>query len=307
MSTEARAPATGRGETLGGVLVGSAALLFGMVVIFGKKAENAGVAVPSMLALRFGAAAAILAAVLLARRQPLAAAPGERAWLLLLGSVGYAAESACFFAALPHGTAAAVTLLFFTYPVFVTVASWALGRGAPNRLTLTALACAVGGAAVVVGTGSGISVQVLGAVLAFSSALLYTAYLIGADHVIRKTGPLTTSMWVAAAASAGLVLFAAASGQATVPEGWRAWGPILGMGTSTAAAFVCLMAGLRRLGPVRTSIVSAGEPLAASLFAFVFLGESVRAGTAVGGVLILIGAITASLARAAAPAEPPLP
>ena len=304
---EVRAPSARRGETLGGALVGFASLLFGMVVIFGKQAENAGVAVPSMLALRFGAAAAILAAVLLVRRQPLAAARGERRWLVLLGAAGYAAESAFFFAALPHGTAAAVVLLFFTYPVFVTVASWALGRGAPSRLTLASLACAVGGAAVVVGTGSGLSIRLLGAAFALCSALLYTTYLVGADRFVRRTDPLTTSMWVAGAASAGLVVYALLSGQVTVPDGWRAWGPILGMATSTAAAFVCLMAGLRRIGPVRTAIVSATEPLAASLLAFWFLGESVRVGTAVGGVFILAGAITASVTRAAVPAEPQMP
>lgn len=306
-SNDARASVALRGETLGGVFIGCASLLFGMVVIFGKKAENAGVPVPTMLALRFGAAAVILAVVLLARRQPLVAARGERGWLVLLGVGAYAAESEFFFAALPHGTAASVVLLFFTYPVFVTLAAWATGRGAPSRLTLASLACAVAGAAVVVGAGSGLSVELLGAAFALCSALLYTAYLIGIDrHVLRTDAP-TTSMWVAGAASVGLALFALVRGQATLPEGWGAWGPILGMGTSTAAAFVCLMAGLRRIGPVRTAIVAATEPLAASLLAFWFLGESVQAGTALGGALILAGAITASVTRAVAPSEPPLP
>ncbi len=292
---------------LGGAFIGCASLLFGMVVIFGKKAEDAGVSVPTMLALRFGAAAVILAVVLMARRQSLAAARGERGWLVLLGAAGYAAESAFFFAALPHGTAAAVVLLFFTYPVFVTLASWALGRDAPNRVTVTSLACAVGGAAVVVGTGSGLSIELLGAAFAICSALLYSAYLLGIDRSVSRTDPLTTSMWVAGAASVGLALYALVGGQVTFPEGWSAWAPILGMGTSTAVAFVCLMAGLRRIGPVRTAIVAATEPLAASLLAFWFLGESVRVGTAVGGALILAGAITASVMRAAAPSELPLP
>jgi drug/metabolite transporter (DMT)-like permease len=80
------------------------------------------------------------------------------------------------------------------------------------------------------------------------------------------------------------------------------------MGAATAAAFVCLFAGLRRLGPVRTAVVAATEPLAATVLAFLFLDQPVRPGVVAGGVLILGGAIAASLARGGAPAvEPEVP
>ena len=75
----------------------------------------------------------------------------------------------------------------------------------------------------------------------------------------------------------------------------------------TAGAFVCLLAGLRRLGVIRTSILSASEPLTAAVLAAVFLGESVRPGTIAGGILILAAAVTASIARGQAPSEPPVP
>jgi drug/metabolite transporter (DMT)-like permease len=58
---------------------------------------------------------------------------------------------------------------------------------------------------------------------------------------------------------------------------------------------------------VRTSIISATEPLSAALLGFLFLGESVSAGTALGGALILAGAVIASLARAATPQEQQIP
>ena len=65
---------------------------------------------------------------------------------------------------------------------------------------------------------------------------------------------------------------------------------------------------LKRLGPVRTSIVAAAEPLATTLLAWAILHERIRAITAVGGALILIGAVTATLARPAPPpAEQPVP
>jgi len=76
------------------------------------------------------------------------------------------------------------------------------------------------------------------------------------------------------------------------------------MAAFTAGAFVCLFAGLRRLGAVRTSIVAATEPLAAAALAVIFLSERLHAGTVLGGLLILAGAIAASIARQGPAAEP---
>jgi drug/metabolite transporter (DMT)-like permease len=73
--------------------------------------------------------------------------------------------------------------------------------------------------------------------------------------------------------------------------------PILAMGGLTAAAFSLLFLGVRRLGAVRAAIISSLEPVAAAVLALVFLGETLRPGVLFGGLLILGGAIAASLAR----------
>src|SRR5436190_7040865 len=137
-------------EAVGGGFVALAALLFGVVVVLGKLVERTGLPVASMLAVRFAIAAIGLAVTLRILRQPLLPAPGERWPLALLGMIGYAAESSLFFLALNYGQAAAVTLLFFIYPVFVALAWIALGRGAPGWLLGASLVCAVSGASIVV-------------------------------------------------------------------------------------------------------------------------------------------------------------
>jgi drug/metabolite transporter (DMT)-like permease len=298
---------TRRDETLGGLLVGFASILFGSVVIFGRYALAEGVGVPSMLAVRFGVGAAILAVALVLTRRPLVAAAGERGGLAILAVCGYAVEASFFFAAVRHGTAAAVTLLFFTYPVFVTLATWVLGRGAPAGMTILALTCAVAGSAVVVGFGAGLVIEPIGAALAVAAALTYTGYLIGADIVLKRTPPMTSAMWVSGGASLGLIAYAGAVGEWVLPSTWDAWWPLLGMGVATSGAFVCLLAGLQRLGAVRTSIVAATEPLSTALLAFVFLDESVALATIVGGALILVGAVIATLARAPTAREQQIP
>jgi drug/metabolite transporter (DMT)-like permease len=290
---------------LGGAAILLACLQFGAVVILGKILTNGHFPVSTFLTLRFAIAAILVFATLVVLRQPLRAAPGEGWRLAVLGVAGYAVEAGLFFAAIRHGSAAAVTLLFFTYPVWVTVLALIVGHGAPGRLVLVSLATAMAGAALVVVSGGGLDIATAGVLLAFGAAFTYSLYLTGAQAVLRRTNSLTGAMWVSAAAAVGLGVFAVAAGAFTWPQGWRQWGPILGTAVFTAGAFVCLFAGLRRLGAVRTSIVSAAEPLAAGLLAVVFLGEPLGAGTMAGGVLILVAAVVASLARRDQPAAEP--
>jgi drug/metabolite transporter (DMT)-like permease len=297
----------GRAGVIGGALVAASSLLFGIVVILGRITADSGLPVAAVLAVRFAGCALLLAAVLVATRRPLVAVEGERAGAVFAGVGGYAVEASFFFAALRHGNAAPVTLLFYTYPVFVTLASWPLGRGAPSAPTIVALALGIGGAGLVVAGSGQLAIATLGVILALCSAVTYTGYILAADRVLRRTQPLTSSLWVSGAACVGLAAFALVTGSLALPTRAADWLAILGMSVATAAAFVCLFAGLQRLGAVRTAIISSTEPLAAALLAVAFLGESVGLSVAIGGVLIVAGAVVASIGVGAAPPEPPIP
>jgi drug/metabolite transporter (DMT)-like permease len=308
VSDGASAEPSGSIDLPGAGLIALTSLQFGAVVLMGRLASRSNLTVPAYLMWRFGFAAVSLSIVVFALRLPFRAAPGEGAKLVVLGAVGYAAEAAFFFSGLTHGTAATVTLLFYTYPVLVSLLAWATGQGLPGPLLGAALVAATGGAAIVVLSGGGVDISTAGIVFSLASALTFSFYLIGADIVLKGTNSLVGAMFVSASAAGGLALYALLSAQAQVPVGWTQWGPIVGAGAFTAGAFVCLFAGLRRLGAVRTSIISATEPLNATILAAIFLGEAIHSGIAVGGALILGGAVGASLARARVPpAEPPVP
>jgi drug/metabolite transporter (DMT)-like permease len=296
-------------DAVGGLLIVLASIQFGIVVVLGRIVTDGpeGMPVPAMLAIRFGVAALLLFATLLGLRRTVLPARRERVPLAVLAVAGYAVEASLFFLAVQHGEAAAVTLLFFTYPIVVTLGSMVLGQGVPGRVVLFSLAAAVAGSALVILGGGGLAIEGLGVVFALGAAAVYSCYLLGVDRVVRATEPLSGAMWVSLFASLGLALYAVVSGGVQAPDGIRQWAPLVGMGAATAGAFVCLFAGLRRLGPVRTAVVAATEPLAATVLAFLFLDEPIRAGVVAGGVLILAGAIAASLARAAPGTEPDVP
>src|SRR5207302_9169740 len=117
-------------------------------------------------------------------RFPLRAARGEGWRLAVLGVAGYAVEATLFFSALRHGTAAAVTLLFFTYPVFVSMIAFFGGRGLPGRMLGAALAAALGGAALVVATGHGVQIHGVGVVCALGVSFVLAVYLFASDLVL---------------------------------------------------------------------------------------------------------------------------
>lgn len=288
-----------RESVIGASLIAAASLQFGIVVVVGTQLLRGGLGVPAMLAIRFAIAALVVGAVVAARREPLLPARGERMRLAVLGLAGYAVEATLFFAGIRYGTATAVTLLFFTYPVLVAIASMALGQGTPGRLVVGALAAAVGGAAIVVAGGGAIAIRPAGIAFALGSALMFTGYLIGVDRVMKRTRPLPASAWVAAWASLGLFASLTFLPGRAWPAAGVEWIRVAIMGAGTGGAFVCLMAGLRMLGPVRTSIIAALEPLSSTVLATLVLGEPLGRWTVAGGVLILGGAVVASLARRA--------
>lgn len=278
------------------MLVACAALLFGAVVVIGKTGAVQEIPVTSMLTIRFGVAGITLAVVILAMRRSLRPAAGEWVWLLVLGGISYAAESTFFFLALGRGTAATVTLLFYTYPVIVTVLSALFGLGVPGVLLIGSLVAAVAGAGLVVGSSGGLDITTAGIAFALASALTFSVYLITADQVLRRTSPLASSMWVSLSASTALAAYSLGTGEAEVP-GTKASLAVAVMGVLTAGAFALLFLGLRRIGAVRTSIIASFEPVAAAVLAFLLLDEAIRGGVLAGGLLILAGAVAASLAR----------
>jgi drug/metabolite transporter (DMT)-like permease len=269
---------------------------FSFVVILGKDLLDGSRYPFVLLALRFGGTAAALAALTALTGRPLLPEHGERRGVLLAGTLGYGTEAAFYFAALGHGNAGAVTLLFYTYPVMVMLATIAMDRRAPAGRLLAALLLAVGGSAVVVIGGSGVEIEPIGIVLAICCATAYSGYLIGADRVLKRTNPMTAALWLAVGAALANVVFALTFGDNMVPAGTQ-WLNVAGMSVFTVCAFVAMLASLQRIGAVRNGIIGVIEPLTVALLAWVFLSEPISWSTATGGVLILAGAVLAMLVR----------
>ena len=293
---------TPRQELLGSTLSALMALQFAAVVMFGKEVAAGDLPFP-MLAIRFAGQAALLFVVLLLLRKPLLPAPGERAPLVLAATIGYGTEAALFFSALNYGKAGAVTLLFYLYPVWVMLATIGLDRRPPGWRLFVALLLALGGSAIVIVGGGEVEVLPLGIVLALATSLAYTAYLITADRTVKRTDPVTAAAWLGAGAATSNVVFSLVFGVRDLPAA-SSWPYLVAMCVFSAGAFAAMLGGLQLVGAVRNAIIGVMEPLGVAILAAFFLDEPLTTPTAVGGTLILGGAILATLVRTTRVREP---
>jgi drug/metabolite transporter (DMT)-like permease len=298
-----RRATTRSGELAGAGLTVAMAFLFSGVVILGKAVLDGRLPF-GILSVRFAGTAAVLAAVVRLTGRPFLPERGERRGLILAGMFGYGTESAFYFAALNHGSAAAVTLLFYTYPVIVMLVAIGLERRPPARLLVVALGLAVAGSAIVViGGRDAADIEPVGIALALACATAYSGYLLAADRVVKRTNPMTAGLWLAGSAAAANVAYALIFRAVDLPEG-GGWWQLAGMVAFTSGAFVCMLAGLQRIGAVRNAIIGVLEPLAVAVLAWAFLSERISAPVAIGGTLILGGAVCATLVRTTRAQEP---
>jgi drug/metabolite transporter (DMT)-like permease len=293
-----------RGELVGSLSSVVMAVLFAAVVIFGKQVE-AGNLPFVMLAIRFGGQSLLLLCALLLFRRPLLPDKGERLPLAIAGTIGYGSEAAFYFSALNHGNTAAITLLFYTYPVWVMLLTIGLDRKAPPRALFVALALALIGSAFVVLGGGSAEIETIGIVLALCTAFTYTAYLVGTDRNVKTTDPLTAATWLGIGAALANVVYSIAFNAVVFPAA-SDWWRLLGMIVFSAGAFVAMLAGLQLVGAVRNAIIGVLEPLTVAVLAYFFLDEPVTTAVIFGGVLILGGAVLAMLIRTTKTAEPPV-
>jgi len=299
-------------KTISGPLLGvAAAVSYGVTIVCNRELATRGFGPAASLSVRFALAGTLLLVVLAAARRPLLPAPGERWRALALGLVGYAVESVLFYSALERGTAAAVALLFYSYPAMVALLElllpWrslrppALGRLQLDSRVAAALALSVGGTLLIVTADSRVSVTTTGVVFALTSAASFSVYLLASARATPRTDALTNGAWVAVGAAVSIVVFGALGGGGGLRAPGASWWLMALNGTATAAAFTLLFAAVRRIGPSRTAIVMTMEAVSAVVLGALVLGERLTGRQALGGALVL-GA-TLLVGRKALPAS----
>ena len=272
----------------GALYVALSATSFGAMAILAKFAYQDGMDVATLLFLRFAIAAAVMSLIVTVRglRWPRGVNLGL---LMLLGGVGYVGQSFSFLSALEYASAALVALLLYLHPFIVTVLSAVLFGQALTRTRVFSLICALLGTAFVI--GADVSGQPLGIVLGVAAALIYSAYLLTANRVMRQEQPMAASTVVMTAAATVLALIVLWRGAAW-PQSATGWGVVVCVAlVSTVVAMACLFVGIQRIGAADAATLSTLEPVVTALLGATLLGEALSGLQLLGGAIILAAVI----------------
>jgi drug/metabolite transporter (DMT)-like permease len=287
-------------DTVGVALVVVSAISFGTLGVFGKLASRHGLALPTLLGLRFGLAAVALWALALARR--------EVRWLGVRRSCGLAAmgvmyvlQAAAFFSSLRTVPAAITSILLYVYPVLVTLLA-RLVIGEPlTRVRMVSLLLACIGVLLVVGPTPSGHLDLGGVLLGLTSAVVYSTYILTGGVLLRGVPALYATAVIATVGGASYLLFGAATHSLQGLDA-AGWGIVSGTAlVATVVAATMFLAGLSRVGPTRASIISTLEPATTAMLAALVLGEELTGLRLLGGVVVLVAA---ALASASGPPRP---
>ena len=282
-------------ERVGAALCLVAGASFALQPVLVRIAFDGGATVASVGAIRFALAAAVLALV---ARRALAAAP-----LLsllppfALGATIYGLETGLFFASLERIDVSLASLLMCGYPALVVAGAVALRRERASRRRAAALAVALTGVALVLAGGVGGALDPVGIGLALAAAVSYAAYVLVSDRLLATTEPLVLAAMLCAGAATAFALGGTATGSLQVLQP-----SVLVIVAAIALVATVLpiaefLAGVRRIGPSRATILGTIEPPVTIALSAVVFGERLGALQFAGAGLVLSAVLILQLRR----------
>ncbi len=249
-----------------------------------------------LLVLRFVIATLAIGAVF-GRRRRLASLLDRGLWprLLLMGALD-AAALLLFFVAVRETGVAIGTFFLFIQPVWIALLAPRLLGSSTQRFVFVAIGLALCGLAILLVPavlGDNVHVSVLGLVAGFACGLAYAGFALVTKGLTRRMESI--SMVLAECALDGLFLLPLALWQ-TLGTGYRLTSRdlivalLLGL-VVTAVGYTLWMEGMRWVRVQHSAVLGFLTPVAAPIYALVFLGQSITAWTVAGGALILAAGI----------------
>jgi drug/metabolite transporter (DMT)-like permease len=278
------------------ILISGAA--FGLLPWFARIAYDHGAEPFGMLFGRFVIATSIMLMIRFTRQRNEPRPPRKiEGQLFLLGAIGYAPQASFFFFGVDRIDISLATVIFYSYPVFVVLASWLVFRHQPSRATMVCLAVAVAGTALTAGqvqAGSWIGVALM-----LAAAVWYSGYILVSSKIVQHSGAFISLSYVmvGAATAHTLIFFLTRPSLPTDNIGWIAIAAASVVSTILAMGF--FFAGVSRIGPGESAVLSTIEPVVSIAIGVSLLNEELTAPRFIGALLVLVGvAVLAQLSRA---------
>jgi drug/metabolite transporter (DMT)-like permease len=217
-------------------------------------------------------------------------------WLLFAG-VFFAADLAVWHQSIRFTSVANSTLLANLCPVFVTIGAVLWFGERISRGFIVGLLLALTGSALLVASSFSISLQtVLGDALGVGAAVVYTGYLLIVSRERRSRSAAEVMWWSTLAAAVLLLPATLLAGETLWPQSARGWAVLVGLAVSSQILGQGLIAwGMAHLPASFSSVSLLVQPVAATVLAWIILGEAFGGLQALGGVVVLAGILTCRL------------
>jgi drug/metabolite transporter (DMT)-like permease len=271
---------------------------FGLLPWFARTAYDHGTEPLGMLAVRFTFASIVLLAIHSFRKKEISL-PSRKlgVQLFLLGAVGYAPQATFFFFGVERIDTSLATVIFYTYPAFVVLASWVVFRHTPSVRMTACLIVAVFGTALTAGqisSGSGIGVALM-----FGAALWYTGYILVSSKIAGQSGAFVSLTYVMVGAAVSHLLLLALL-RPSLPQDTTGWLAVFAAAiVSTVIAMGFFFAGVSRIGPGEAAVFSTIEPVISIAVGVYALDENLTTTRIIGALCVLVSvAVLAQLSRA---------
>jgi len=230
----------------------------------------------------------------------------DLSWLLGAG-VLFGIELNLWAFALMQTTIANATLLTNMTPVFAAAFGYFVFK---ERLGMSALAggaiALTGGVTLAMaraqaGAGPPGGVGWIGDTLALTAAVGYAGYLLIVRALGDRVNVGAVMLWGTLSAAAFTFVLCLFSGEALVPETWRGWAILVGLGVVVQAAGQGLIAyGVGRLPIVVSTVLLWMQPIAAAALSWTIFDEALGPMALVGAGLVLAGIYIVQRGRAGA-------
>lgn len=284
----------------GAAMVILSGLLYGMIGYFGMQLFYQGFSVPAMLFWRFVVASVWMLGFGLITRHSFASTYqqlGQIIKMATIGAVSYSGGSAFFYlGGLLIGTGPAM-VIFFSFPVFVTLFALAFKKTTINRYIVSALMMVIIGMVCLNGSGD-YNLNNWGIVLGLIAAFSYGVYVYYSKGSSAKVDTLWLTFFICIGCSLLFLFFTLATRTWNYPTTYNAWRDILILGIiATAIPIQLLLNGLKYISSVKASILSVMEPVTTVVVGVLMLNEQLSSLQVIGILIVLTGAIVIQFDR----------
>jgi len=277
----------------GYLLIAAASIIWGTMGIFGKLAFEYGINPVTLTALRIIiSSSTMLFALVLFSRNLLKIEKKDLPQLIVFGVLAVALQRVAYFYTVDLTTATIAAVMFYTYPVFVTVYASIFLKEKITSTVILAIVLAFSGVALVVKAyeAAWLNTNFLGLSFGIITSLLFALYFLMAEKFRNRYTNWTLLLYGDGIGAIALLptLFFSSSQIITYPP--QLWTLILVIGLfPSLTAYLLFSYALKYVESSKGSILSVIEPLSAAAFSMTILGEKFEIWQAAGVALALIG------------------